>query len=85
MSRREILANIGSYRRQIDDHKGKIRRNPRDRTVAHWQTEINNFEREVAKLERELTVEQSKMYCPNCRRDVEMNGNKCTICRLVIG
>lgn len=84
MSRRDIISNIEKYQRRINEHKEKIRRNPDDRTVSHWETEINNFEREIRKLEQELNVSQKEMYCPNCKRTVQLNGNKCSNCRLTI-
>ncbi len=85
MSRRDIIDNIAKYRRRVDEHREKIRKNPNDRTVSHWEMEIRNFEREIAQLEKDLNVTQSaQAYCPKCKRDVNLNGNKCTICRLAI-
>ncbi|MFP8778086.1 hypothetical protein [Hydrogenophaga sp. RWCD_12] len=84
MSRLDVINNINKLNRRIDEHKDKIRKNPGDRTIPHWQSEIKEFERQKERLERELNVMQSRMYCPNCRREVSLNGSKCGICRLVI-
>jgi hypothetical protein len=84
MSRRDIINTIDTLNRRIAEHREKIRRSPGDRTIAHWQTEIRAFEKEKEKWERDLTVAQSRMHCPNCRREVSLNGNKCSICRMAI-
>jgi predicted nucleic acid-binding Zn-ribbon protein len=84
MSRKDIIDNINKFKRRISEHQEKIRNDPKDRTVEHWKKEISNFEKEILNLERQLNVASSEEYCPNCRRQVAMNGNKCTICRKVI-
>lgn len=84
MSRRDIIANIEKFKKRKAEHEDKIRKNPNDREVPHWRTEIRNFEREISKLERDLSVAMSKSFCPNCKREVSLNGSKCSICRLVI-
>ena len=84
MSRRDIIANIDQYKRRVDEHQAKIRNNPKSVTIGHWNTEIKTFESAIKKLEKDLHVAQSRMHCPNCKREVSLNGNKCSICRLVI-
>lgn len=84
MSRIDIINNIDNFKRRIKEHQDKIRNNPNDRTVSHWEAEIENFTRQMEKLERELNVSNNEAYCPMCERTVSLNGNKCPKCRYAI-
>lgn len=84
MSRVSIINNINTFKRRITEHEGKIRKYPDDNAVAHWKNEIKTFQDQLKKLERDLNVMDSEVFCPSCQRIVSLNGNKCTKCRLVI-
>ena len=46
MSRRDVINNIETLNRRIREHEEKIRRNPGDRTIPHWESEIRAFKKE---------------------------------------
>jgi RHS repeat-associated protein len=51
---KQLRTRKAGLQRQIDKHERKIRENPNDPSVEHWEHEVRNWKRQISDIDRRL-------------------------------
>ena len=77
MNKRKLNNEIQNYRTWLRESEEKKRNAPDSTAQNHWQGEIDEALRQLAKLESQLRDGEYEEYCPQCGCDVMLRNYKC--------